>query len=191
MYFKRPHGQRRENFQMKMKKLVMIATVACATLVSQAAIVSWGATATSAYNGQTMYLLTSIADSYASEAALAAAAVDSAKVVKSGPKYIVSTHVAVNEGITKTSNFYLAVLDATDGKTLHYLDVTDTFKSYVYAPPENSPGNYSTAFATVANSTTTKTIGGGSGGGEGVPEPTSGLLLLVGGAMLALRRKQK
>ena len=30
--------------------------------------------------------------------------------------------------------------------------------------------------------------GGGSGG---VPEPTSGLLLLVGGAMLALRRKQK
>lgn len=33
------------------------------------------------------------------------------------------------------------------------------------------------------------TIGGGSGGD--VPEPTSGLLLLVGGAMLALRRKQK
>ena len=30
--------------------------------------------------------------------------------------------------------------------------------------------------------------GGGSGG---VPEPTSGLLLVVGGAMLALRRKQK
>ena len=34
---------------------------------------------------------------------------------------------------------------------------------------------------------------GGSGGGgtEGVPEPTSSILLLVGGAMLALRRKQK
>ena len=30
-----------------------------------------------------------------------------------------------------------------------------------------------------------------SGGSGGVPEPTSGLLLLVGGAMLALRRKQK
>ena len=37
-------------------------------------------------------------------------------------------------------------------------------------------------------STWTDTSGGGSGG---VPEPTSGLLLLVGGAMLALRRKQK
>ena len=33
-----------------------------------------------------------------------------------------------------------------------------------------------------------KTVGGGGGD---VPEPTSGLLLLVGGAMLALRRKQK
>ncbi len=29
------------------------------------------------------------------------------------------------------------------------------------------------------------------GGGDGTPEPTSGLLLLVGGALLALRRKQK
>ena len=28
-------------------------------------------------------------------------------------------------------------------------------------------------------------------GGSDVPEPTSGILLLVGGAMLALRRKQK
>ena len=31
----------------------------------------------------------------------------------------------------------------------------------------------------------------GSGGSTDVPEPTSGLLLLVGGAMIALRRKQK
>ena len=36
----------------------------------------------------------------------------------------------------------------------------------------------------------TKTAQSG-GGGETIPEPTSGLLLLVGGAMLALRRKQK
>jgi len=36
----------------------------------------------------------------------------------------------------------------------------------------------------------TKTpVGGGGGGGGDIPEPTSGLLLVVGGAMLALRRK--
>ena len=33
-------------------------------------------------------------------------------------------------------------------------------------------------------------VGGGGGGGD-IPEPTSGLLLLVGAGMLALRRKQK
>ncbi len=175
-----------------MKKLVIIAAVACGTLVSQAAAVTWSATASSTYNGQTLYLLTELADSYASEAALASAAVDSAKVTKSGPKYAVASRTAENDKITSASNFYLAVLDATDGKTLHYVDVTSTMKNYVFNPPNPAPDTYSTAFSTVANSTTTKTIGGGSsGGGEGVPEPTSGLLLLVGGAMLALRRKQK
>ena len=53
--------------------------------------------------------------------------------------------------------------------------------------------------ATVAN--LAKNWGGGTGpaitgwvkaGGSGdIPEPTSGLLLLVGGAMLALRRRQR
>ena len=166
-----------------MKKLMMIAAVACATLGSQAAAVKWSATASSAYNGQTMYLLTSIADSYASEAALASAAVDSAVVTKSGPKYAISIQTAEHDTITSSSSFYLAVLDATDGKTLHYVDVTDTMKNYVYAPPNPAPDTFSTAFSTVATSTNTKPVG--------VPEPTGGLLLLVGGAMLALRRKQK
>lgn len=41
-------------------------------------------------------------------------------------------------------------------------------------------------------STMTAGGGGGGGGGQGgIPEPTSGLLLLIGSAMLALRRKQK
>ena len=49
-----------------------------------------------------------------------------------------------------------------------------------------------TAYGASDWSTMTAGGGGGSGGGQGgIPEPTSGLLLLVGGAMLALRRKQK
>ena len=42
-----------------------------------------------------------------------------------------------------------------------------------------------------ATSWSSTTGGGGGGGSGGVPEPTSGLLLLVGAGMLALRRKQK
>ncbi len=34
-------------------------------------------------------------------------------------------------------------------------------------------------------------VGTVTGGGGGIPEPTSGLLLLIGGSLLALRRKQK
>ena len=56
-------------------------------------------------------------------------------------------------------------------------------------------GSTEAAFGTQKSATQAasawKTVGGGSSGGGDVPEPTSGLLLLVGGAMLALRRKQK
>ena len=166
-----------------MRKLMIIAAVACATLVSQAAYVEWSATAAATYNGQTMYLLTSLADSYASEAALAAAAVDSAQVVKSGPKYSVATRTADNDAITSSASFYLAVIDATDPTVLHYLDVTSSMQPYVYAPPATKPGTFSTTFASVATSANTKTIGS-------VPEPTSGLLMLVGLGALALRRRK-
>ena len=41
-----------------------------------------------------------------------------------------------------------------------------------------------------AGAWTDKSGSGGGGGGGTIPEPTSGLLLVVGGAMLALRRKR-
>ena len=170
-----------------MKKLMIIAAVVCATTFVRAASVDWQATATSAYNGQTMYLLTSIASTYESEAALAAAAVGSGVVAKVGPNYKVSKSTASNDAITKTSNFYLAVVDASDATKIHYLDVTSSMQPYVYAPPDSSPGNFSTTFATVANSTTTATIGGST---PVLPEPTSGLLMLVGLGALALRRRR-
>ena len=165
-----------------MKKLMIIAAITCATMVSQAAAVDWAATASATYNGQTMYLLTSIAETYASEAALAATAVDSAKVTKSGPKYAVATRTAESDAITAASSFYLAVIDASDATKIHYVDVTSTMQSYVYAPPDSSPGNFSMAFATVANSATTASIA--------APEPTSGILMLVGLGALALRRRR-
>ena len=55
----------------------------------------------------------------------------------------------------------------------------------------------STSYTLESDVNATKSIAMGSWtqitspGGGGAPEPTSGLLLLVGGAMLALRRKQK
>ena len=166
-----------------MKKIIIAIAIVCATAVSQAALVKWSASASSTYNGQNLYLLTSIASTYDSLAAFEAAAVDVGTVSKVATSYKVSGRTADNAAITSDANFYLA---AIDGNTVHYLDVTSSFQQYVYAPPASSPGTATAAFADVATSATTATIGGGP---EPIPEPTSAMLLLLGMAGLALRRR--
>ena len=164
-----------------MKKLLMAAAIVCVAAVSHAAAVTWTATASSAYNGQTMYLLTAIASQYESLEAFTSSAVDSAVVSKVGPSYKVSQRTAESDKITASSSFYLAVVDSTDGMKIHYVDVTTSMKDYVYTPPDSAFGTFSTTFASVATSTMTATV---------APEPTSGLLMLLGIAGLALKRKR-
>ncbi len=81
-----------------------------------------------------------------------------------------------------TYNYYLVVLNSSDSPT-HYL-ITGITTLYQEGDSDNSItfGN--------AGQLGYKWNSLSSGGGD-VPEPTSGLLLLVGGALLALRRKQK
>ena len=163
-----------------MKKIILAAAIVCVAVASQGASVMWTATATSAYNGQTMYLLTAIQSEYASVDAFIASAVDMGTVKKVGATYKVSQRTADNAAITKTSNFYLAVL-SEDQKTVTYLDVTDNMSALVFTPPDSTPGTFSVKFADVAGSATSVAV---------VPEPTSGLLMLVGLGALALRRRR-
>ena len=87
---------------------------------------------------------------------------------------------------TGDKNFYVVLSDgsnywASDAKT-----------ATVYEAGSTDPNNKAiTIQLSGASAITTASLQSFSGGGSGVPEPTSGLLLLVGGAMLALRRKQK
>ena len=166
-----------------MKKIILAVAIVCAAAMSQAASVKWQATAAKTYDGQNLYLLTSIATTYDSLEKFEASAIDFGTVSKVAASYKVSAKLTENEAITKTSNFYLAVVD---GNTIHYLDVTSSLQPLVYAPPESSPGTASIAFADVAGAATTATIGGGP---EPIPEPTSAMLLLLGMAGLALRRR--
>ncbi len=74
--------------------------------------------------------------------------------------------------ITDSSNYYLTGLQSLD-------TLSGTYTASVAFGNQSTPSQAAGAWTST------------TGGGSGVPEPTSGLLLLVGGAMLALRRKQK
>ena len=106
-----------------------------------------------------------------------------------------SATTAVNSGsILKT---------AADAQFSSENFVAGTSYSFYYVIESNGATFTSAQVVKAAQATATTTIAFGNqatatqnadnwkGGGGDAPEPTSGLLLLIGGAMLALRRKQK
>ena len=172
-----------------MKKMIVLAVVALAAAFSQAASLDWKYGATADDVGKTVYVLagTTAVTEWDSVGALSAAALGSGTVAKSGRAYATNGTVA-DASITKTSADIYYVVVSADGSTFDVTSVANMAAS-VYDPnnQESTPGaNTSLSSASITSS------GNSFGGGGGdVPEPTSGLLLVLGGAMLALRRKQK
>ena len=178
-----------------MKKLVMLLAAAVATFVASAAQLDWRYNATSADVGKTVYVLLgdTAQTSWDSVDALSAASVSSGVVAKSGRSSYLTTGSFSSDAISKTSaNVYYVVVSA-DASTFDVTSVANMAGS-VYGEQDSSPGS-NTALSSASITSSGNTFGGtptppGPTPGD-VPEPTSGLLLLVGGAMLALRRKQK
>ena len=168
-----------------MKKLLVIAAVAMAVVSAKAACVDWKVSGTSATNGYTVYLMTSLADSYASVSELAAAAVDSGTIAKSGKTYGFTSN-AVDPTVTSTSmaNAYYVIVES--GTPTSYTYYAVNMSSMVYDPDkqESSPGTFNSVSAADIIS------GGTSKAFVAVPEPTSGLLMLLGMCGLALRRRR-
>ena len=192
-----------------MKKLVVIACAALAVVSAKAATVDWkyeisGAAGGSAteFTGYTVYLVDkTYYDGLGGEVtkdAITSKALSSDTIAQTGKsgkgantKYVFTGEGSyANDSLTKgTSYDYYLVLVNGD----NYYS-----QAYSYTARDGSDSVDAEAIATkVAPSTISSGMtpfytGGGGGGGETpAPEPTSGLLLLVGGAMLALRRKQK
>ena len=169
---------------------------ACAIgATAQASAVDWSFTTKStstAAEGGTVYLILGTAGTYDSIAALKAAAIDSASASSGGGTKI-QTGVQVWDGGTKaagaTDSFSYVLVDS--GETGYYVAATGLTGTY-YDPTDALTPKPSTMAKTVSTAITASSLTSFSGGGGGdIPEPTSGLLLLVGAGMLALRRKQK
>ena len=185
-----------------MKKIVFVVAATLLAFGAQAAAVNW--TANNVYagdgtsgkgSGYVGYLF--LVSDYT--AAQVSAAID-------GGNWSTVSGKALAEQYTNTSGKYTgaatasAVADALGGTSqtafavIFNADSVDSATKYYITPTKdmtiNGVGTTVFALGSQAASQTASwgTVPGGSGD---IPEPTSGLLLLVGAGMLALRRKQK
>ena len=167
-----------------MKKLLISALALTASLAVNAAAFDWSIDqATEAENGYKIYAILgdTAATSWANEAALAAASIGGTAqgTVKQDGRSYLAYGTVIDGSIKRDTNFYLVIVDASSTKfaTSQVYDAG----TYVYTPPDSTPGKASFSVAGVAYTTF---------GTSPVPEPTSGMLVLVGLAGLMLRRKR-
>ena len=187
-----------------MKKLVVFAACVMLAAVTQAASVGWSLAGANSYANDA-YQLFVIGQNGATSIATITALLDAGTDTSS---------YAFGEGKI-ASNGSANVLAASSGKSLDAGTYTAFFVVFDDASPASGSANYAvvsgaanltkTSAATTAsmqfvagnqstylNDTKNwKSFGPATPTPGPIPEPTSGLLLLVGGAMLALRRKQK
>lgn len=177
-----------------MKKLIIAAVIVCAAAISQAATVNWGISGVKAEGNTSptagwavMAFYTeagagsdAIVSAIASKTA-ASKAFESTTLAVSMSKGKVNAHDATVAGITDTSkkyDFYFVVFnDSNAASATEYAMVSALNQEY-----SSLDGNYSVS-GTFSSSTAWAST-------SAVPEPTSGLLMLLGVAGLALRRRR-
>ena len=183
-----------------MKKLVIMCVAVAAACVAHAAAVQW--------NSGTLYLADGTTKAVKDQ--VTAYFWESTTDVYSG-KTAADLYAAISDpstisGYVKSQNSTaLSALNLTTSTA--YASGTDVYSAILYV--NNVEGGYMASFGHATAGTSKITVadmsvydGGSYGGAHGsaidksswgnsAPEPTSGLLLLVGAGMLALRRKRK
>lgn len=164
-----------------MKKIMMALAVAGIGLGLNAASVSWKYTGEAADAGYSVYLYTSaVAEKYDSFDLLVEDSFANASVVAKTSRGVTTYTIAAN-----------SVSDSNLGDTLYYVLVSgDTAKTYAYGSSDISSLTFDPGAQQTAPGTLALTKADFSKAGQIVPEPTSGLLMLLGMAGLALRRRR-
>ena len=176
-----------------MKKLMIALAVVALAAASQAASMSWNYAGTSAQVGWNVYLvigstpiteMTSVAEFAADTAHVFSPVAVKKSGFGSSVSYAASTDVNQDSRLPKGTDYYFVLIDGT-AATAENFYTSAVFKgSNIYDldanPPESNPGSTDFAFAKMNGPTK---IGD-------VPEPTSAMLMLLGVAGLALRRRR-
>lgn len=165
---------------MKMKKLILFAVVTVSVMV-QAASVSWKVTNVD-YKNETLYVIMGLTSSQV--VALFSSTIESDwSTAVSGAQSGTLNNRGVlsggSEGVGSTMVFAVVKTGIADGNAWAVTGDIST-SGYTYTPPDTKPSDLAVSAASFSH----------SGQFSSVPEPTSGLLMLVGGAMLALRRRR-
>lgn len=185
-----------------MKKLMMAVAIVCAAVIAQAASFDWKTAKTGgtiygpngvALNGGTAYLFASTAaetvftDWAAGTSLGSMSGVLDDQAVTTAGKIVAGT--AFDTAATGTFDAIFAITATLDGKD--YLFISDVASVVV---PEVGTAHLQFAATAASNSGVLNEASAGYAGAgwytQSIPEPTSALMLLVGLAGLALRRKQ-
>ena len=185
-----------------MKKLIVAAAVVCTAVFAHAAAANWKATAKGMYNGTgstedsalfsgTAYLFDA---GVTAQSALYALIADGATIGSSTAGYVATA--SFDEGAFPATNFSNG--EQGGGTYTYYFVVVDEDKAYFSNEKAVSANATATAKAvTFGDQTGSSALpvgtgfqGAGAWSSTAVPEPTSGLLMLLGMAGLALRRRR-
>ena len=172
-----------------MKKMFVLAALALACVGARAAYVDWQVKGVADNVGSQIYIVGALSEDWTSVADIAAAASafgtgTSDTLVKAGRNYSASGTI-VSDNVTKTAgDVYFIIVSGSDATSYKY--VKYDLKGLTYEGIETPPGSHDISAASLLAGST----GTFAGGGGDVPEPTSGLLALVGLAGLALRRRR-
>lgn len=168
-----------------MKKIMFTLAVVVMAVAAQASNVKWGLmsgqTLSDISSGTAYLIMGSLPDTSEWSTKTSFSTSDLGGDVYRSGSFADGTYLSANESITSpvgTYNVFMAVI-SSDGESVA-LSTVKQLKIAAAATPSTLTWS--------ASNFTTYTAGGGGGD---IPEPTSGLLLLVGAGMLALRRKQK
>ena len=163
-----------------MKKLVIAVAVVCTAVFAQAAAVDWSTGDLYGSNGE--YISDNLSAGYTYTAVMTIAALgDSAGTMN----WDAFEGTFSNAELSTTYTGTLLITEFKDGVAINSISAEASFTTKASA-------SFNTALDWGSGSgfTSFAGINGGSGNWSAVPEPTSGLLMLLGMAGLALKRKR-